>query len=292
MTIDQIKSIKCGSCGDKHATVADVKDCYAQAQHDEETAKAEQAAELAAERWHEERGGAVDDPRERELWAQEDLARETAAIQAREREEDVAAYTQKMERDEELAAAQRLDRMTGSHGRDMASDKQVKYVMDLLSDHEWPDVLDEGDVRNMERRQVSKLIDQLKRSPKRTKTFREMAELEAGLYKLMDGTIVRVYLGQKSGRMLAKQLVFVGTMGSSEEDIAKGLPPTWEQWSYVYLGLASKHVAGDYRKLSLEEAKEWGATTRSCCRCARRLDVPESVDAGIGPVCANKEEWA
>lgn len=279
-------TIKCGNCRGKHATVGDVKDCYAQSEHDEQTAKAEQAAERAAERYFEEGPhGPVEDRRERDLWSLED---ETRAIQAKERAEDIAAYTGKMERDEELEAAARLDSLSGAPGRDMASEKQVKYVLDLLSQREWPDELSEDDVRNMERRQVSKLINSLKQSPKR-RTFRERAELEAGLYRLMDGTIVRVYLGQRSGKMLAKQLVFVGTMSSDEEDIAKGLPATWEKWSYVYMGLAAKHVAGDYRKLTMEEAQQWGATTRSCCVCARRLDVPESVDRGIGPVCANKD---
>lgn len=45
-------SIKCGCCREVHASVAEVKDCYAQ----EADAAAEYAAEMAAERYYEEGG--------------------------------------------------------------------------------------------------------------------------------------------------------------------------------------------------------------------------------------------
>jgi hypothetical protein len=89
------------------------------------------------------------------------------------------------------------------------------------------------------------------------------------MYRLEDGTIVRVYLGQRSGKMLAKKLV---TDGDHHE--------------YEYMGKATRFVKADTAKLSLEEAKEFGRMTGTCCVCARRLDNPESVEAGIGPVCA------
>jgi hypothetical protein len=91
-----VTSIKCGSCKGRHDTVAQVSLCYTrryeatalgaklaadiEAQQGMEAA-AEAAAELRNEQWFEERGGAVDDPRERELWALEDM-RADAIIQA------------------------------------------------------------------------------------------------------------------------------------------------------------------------------------------------------------------
>lgn len=100
---------------------------------------------------------------------------------------------------------------------------------------------------------------------------RENPEPEAGMYRLEDGTIVRVYLGQKSGRMLAKQLVSDG-----------------DHHEYEYMGAARRFITTETAKLTLEEAKEFGRMTGHCCVCARRLDVPESVEAGIGPVCASR----
>jgi hypothetical protein len=308
-------SVKCGCCHEKHDTVAQVRLCYenraraqaaereaeAQAAHDEAEAKAEAEMEARAERFWEEgpHGPMPEDPREVEAQMMDDLRRETAAIQERERQEDVAAYTAKMRRDdalmgdEEEAAGRLLDQMTGAPGRDMASTPQVDYVMDLLGRKEWPDTLNRADVENMPRAQVSKLIDALKAAPDRPVAAAE--GLEAGMY-IIDGDqprYLRVYNGQRSGRLLVKELHFIEEHKSSEEDISKGLPETWEEWSYKYISSAAKFFRGrtDYRKMTVEEAKQFGRTSHSCCRCARRLDVPESVDAGIGPVCAGKEGW-
>lgn len=99
------------------------------------------------------------------------------------------------------------------------------------------------------------------------------SEPDAGMYCKGD-TIYRVYLGQKSGRMLVKQLVGDETHG----------------YSYEYLGAAAYRLPQDASPLPLEEAKKFGRMTGTCCVCARRLDNPESVDAGIGPVCAGRME--
>lgn len=84
-----VDSIKCGSCKGRHETIARVALCYRE-KHEAAAAEeeghlqqqAEAAAELRNERWFEERGGAEDDPRERELWLLEDM-RADAIIQAR-----------------------------------------------------------------------------------------------------------------------------------------------------------------------------------------------------------------
>ena len=93
---------------------------------------------------------------------------------------------------------------------------------------------------------------------------------DAGVYKNADGKVYRVYFGQQSGQMLCKEVV--GT--------------TKESADFIYRGLAERYVTGE--KLPLDEAKAWGKATETCIACGRRLDVPESVDAGIGPVCAGK----
>lgn len=100
------------------------------------------------------------------------------------------------------------------------------------------------------------------------------AEPKAGMYRKADGTILRVYLGQQSGKMLAKEVVDDGV-----DEFGK---PTY---ALKYLGQAIRFI-GDAVPLPLEEAKAWGRMTSTCVVCARRLDVPESVDAGIGPKCA------
>lgn len=42
------------------------------------------------------------------------------------------------------------------------------------------------------------------------------------------------------------------------------------------------------RKPTLAEAQEHGRRTGRCLVCSRKLTHPESVAAGIGPVCAGK----
>lgn len=41
-------------------------------------------------------------------------------------------------------------------------------------------------------------------------------------------------------------------------------------------------------KMTLEEAKAWGALYGTCCVCGRTLTNESSIEAGIGPVCAGK----
>lgn len=136
-------------------------------------------------------------------------------------------------------------------------------------------------------KQVSEMIDALKDLKAQARSRDRAAgrksdprgdrpEPKPGMYRepVADGNIYRVYLGQQSGKMLVKQVV---------GDDASG-------YSYEYLGAAAYRLPADAVPLGLDEAKAWGRMTGTCCVCARRLDNPESVDAGIGPVCASRME--
>lgn len=120
---------------------------------------------------------------------------------------------------------------------------------------------------------ASLLIDALLNAPRRESAPAE--EPEAGIYVAFGDHYIRVYHGQQSGRMLAKRI-------SWETD---GDNTTV---SYEYLGLASRVLTPDAtpERLSIEEVGSLGITTNHCMICGRRLDDPESVDRGIGPVCA------
>lgn len=102
---------KCGACGGRHETAAQVRECYADLEAEAAQARAEQEAERALERKLEDSGW-EEAYRER-IWEQErgvvDFAdamaeaEETRLVQEREREEDRVAYQGKMERDDALA---------------------------------------------------------------------------------------------------------------------------------------------------------------------------------------------
>lgn len=90
--------------------------------------------------------------------------------------------------------------------------------------------------------------------------------VEAGVYVLANGNLARVYFGQQSGGMLLKEVV---------------------DGELVYQGKADRFLAGS-RKATVEEVGNWGRTTGTCLVCSRKLDDPESVDRGIGPVCYSR----
>lgn len=94
---------------------------------------------------------------------------------------------------------------------------------------------------------------------------------EDGMYR-MDGTIYKVQEARNgSGRLYAKVLADNGDNTFSFE-YAAGI---------VYK-LRAEH------KLTLDEAKEFGALYGTCCVCSRTLTNENSIEAGIGPICASK----
>ena len=109
---------------------------------------------------------------------------------------------------------------------------------------------------------ASLVITVLLEAPKKT-------AFSPGIYEDEAGHLFRVYLGQNSGRMLCKSI--------NVQD---------KNLSYEYVGRADQHLQGT-RRLTRQEVAErtlaYGST--SCMICGRRLDDPESVDRGVGPVC-------
>lgn len=124
----------------------------------------------------------------------------------------------------------------------------------------------------MSRREISEKIDSMlgivRRLRAAARPVAPVDELESGIYG-GNGSIVKVYRGQ-SGRMLAKLLV-----------ISDG------EASFVYQGMATRFVKG-LHKLSLDEAKSFGAIYGVCCNCGATLTDEGSIAAGIGPVCAKR----
>ncbi|GAA3473868.1 DUF6011 domain-containing protein [Nonomuraea roseola] len=95
------------------------------------------------------------------------------------------------------------------------------------------------------------------------------ATVEPGFYKL-DGKFYEVR-ESKGGRLYAVE-IYQTESGKVTSDYAPG-------------------IAGRLKPenlLTLDEAKAFGRETGSCCVCRRELTKQDSIDAGIGPVCADK----
>ena len=159
-----------------------------------------------------------------------------------------------------------------------ATEKQFSFLRNLIAERamdkdlaQWVnDSRTRATTGMMTSLEASKLIDALLDAPKKV-VIVEAEEPEAGVYR--DGkTYFRVYLGQQSGKMLAKRILFV-----TSTDV-----------EYVSAGLAARVLSPMAARLSLEEVGKLGVATGSCLVCGRRLDDPESVDRGIGPVCASR----
>jgi hypothetical protein len=85
-----------------------------------------------------------------------------------------------------------------------------------------------------------------------------------------------------SGHLYAKRL----TKTEFKFDMQHGKTSD-DGWKFEYAPGAMRLLSTD-TKMTLEQAKEWGALYGTCCVCGRTLTNEESIEAGIGPVCAGK----
>jgi uncharacterized protein DUF6011 len=93
---------------------------------------------------------------------------------------------------------------------------------------------------------------------------------ETGMYQV-DGRIFKVLPSRTSERHYAKELVGEGD----------------GTYRFTYAPGAMRLIRAEHR-MTDEQAREFGRTTGICCVCARLLTDPQSIAAGIGPVCSGK----
>lgn len=109
------------------------------------------------------------------------------------------------------------------------------------------------------------------------------AKLTPGVYRAsatgegQEGELYKVYKARGHDGMLAKRVV----VGEGWE------PGDPDRVAFEYAGAARRFVDPS-TKLTLEEAKAFGKTHGYCCNCGALLTDPESIAAGIGPICAGK----
>lgn len=121
-----------------------------------------------------------------------------------------------------------------------------------------------------------------------------------GMHKL-GNEIFKVQRSPTTGRLYTKRLVVErdclghetteGAIGDtvycdgscqSSDDVSV----TFEYYPGALSGLS------EATRMSLDDAKAFGALYGVCCRCGRTLTDESSIAAGIGPVCAEKGGWA
>jgi hypothetical protein len=114
---------------------------------------------------------------------------------------------------------------------------------------------------------------------------------EDGMYLTADSEIFKVQWNRASGsghRLYAKQMVGYGAAGrvvqftKANAEAQDGLEIVFE-----YAPGAMRQLTAA-EKMTIEDAKAFGALYGTCCVCGRTLTDEKSIAAGIGPVCAGK----
>lgn len=177
--------------------------------------------------------------------------------------------------------------------------KQVEFINRLQSERRWEDIpaLEQQveDARfawrkgQFSKRDASLLIHNLDLAHRREPVAveQESASIE-GMHRL-DGKIFKVQVAvHGSGRPYAKALITeqVGTCGGCEKCDGEDKCPAFESRFEYAAGVVRRLSTAT--RLSLDEAKEFGAVYGVCCVCSRTLTNEASIAAGIGPICAGK----
>lgn len=189
------------------------------------------------------------------------------------------------------------------------SEAQIKYVLGLQGERMLPDdykVKEDHDLRVMDKGEVSALIGTLK------------------LFRRVDSAKTQPNWNMPSGRYA---LYFPGvddTPGAysyvDRQDLVKPSKGDWRfflvdrpsegKWKgYTFIKrLIGGGEDGDYRKLDMPAASrdqalkaiesnpqkamiDFGKQSGSCGHCGRALSNAESLERGIGPICAGKMGW-
>jgi len=128
-----------------------------------------------------------------------------------------------------------------------------------------------ADVSDLTKSDASKLLDVLFKAewlPRNQPVAGAGHEVTEGMYRTPDGSTYKVQKSQQ-GNLYAKKLTASG---------------------FEYETGAIRKLEKDHR-MTLAQAKEYGALYGTCCVCGRTLTDEGSISAGIGPVCAAKTNW-
>ena len=127
---------------------------------------------------------------------------------------------------------------------------------------------------------ASKLITALKDQPVKVTSERvknvERVELQDGMYNL-NGIFYKVYHTVNGANVQVAKRLQVTEIGDEAEV------------SFVYEGKKPLYKLAPEMRLTIEEAKAFGALYGTCCICGRTLTNELSIHLGIGPVCGKRE---
>ena len=151
-----------------------------------------------------------------------------------------------------------------------ATEKQINFLIKLLAEKIEDQAQSLAAITWVQEHKLSKAtasakIDEYMKLPSVRKAFSSTPELDEGMYKVGED-IFKVYFTQ-AGHIATKQLTPDG---------------------FEYTGRKPLAVIKPEHRMTLDEAKAYGKVTGTCCNCGRLLTNEDSIEAGIGPICASK----
>lgn len=119
---------------------------------------------------------------------------------------------------------------------------------------------------------ASRWIDRLIAKVRELRKARPVVEIEDGMY-ILDGVVYKVqHAVHGSGRQYAKRLV-AGSPG--------------ERATFVYAPGVVNRLRPEHR-MTMDQAKKWGALYGTCVRCGRVLTREDSIERMMGSTCYEK----
>ena len=175
-----------------------------------------------------------------------------------------------------------------------ASEKQISYINSLRESRsigKHDELIAKRIADGLDVATASQIIDWLRFQPRKNVV---VVALEDGMYR-MDGTIFKVqHAVHGSGHQYAKKLVghrycegHESTDGNITYCNGDCRPAVETEWKFEMAPGMIRRLRPEH-KMSLADAKKFGALYGTCCVCGRTLTDEVSIEAGIGPVCAQK----
>lgn len=200
-----------------------------------------------------------------------------------------------------------------------ASVRSIRYCRDLLMSRKWDTMLRDmptpwakelsklithlsartdqevEDSRVFAQSTISKFIDNLKTCPPADQNLPKsfvsgtapVVALEDGMYRSNTGHIYKVYhTVNGANQQVAKRLMIrqpKAEFNFGTQDVGP------VEVYFKYEGKAPLAFLKPSMRLTLEQAREFGALYGTCCMCGKTLTNELSIALGIGPVCGNRE---
>jgi hypothetical protein len=116
------------------------------------------------------------------------------------------------------------------------------------------------------------------------------SEMTEGVYRNpKTGDIFKVYRTVRgANQIVAKKLQILDTPYTT---VKRGKEVEVKA-EFVYMGKAGLRGLTPEMRMTIEEAKKYGALYGVCVRCSATLTKEESIERAMGPICAGKGNWA